>query len=154
MELIQAHGARALLDLAAVAIRRGEFARVRELLKKVTKPPELRARAEESLAVLENRESGKVNLLRLRLAARLGSANWALEKRYVQALADLGFPDKAIVELKTSLGVTPYRAESWDIMSELLRRSGRPNESALALARAEANDVHLHEHDRGPLARR
>ena len=145
---------RALLDLAAVAIRRGEFARARDLLKKVTEPPELRARAEESLAVLENRESGKVNLLRLRLAARLGAANWTLEGRYVQALADLGFPDKAIVELKTSLSAAPYRAESWDIMSELLRRIGRPNESAMALARAEANDVHLHEHDRGPLARR
>ena len=120
----------------------------------MTEPPELRARAEESLAVVENRETGKVNLLRLRLAARIGAANWMIEKRYIQAFADLGYPDRAITELKTAIGVAPYRAESWDMMSELLRRIGQPDASALALARAEANDVHLREHERGPLARR
>ena len=56
-------------------------------------------------------------------------------------------PDRAITELKTCLGVAPYRAESWLMMSELLQRIQRPNESALALAEAEANDVHLHQHD-------
>ncbi len=144
----------ARLDLGAVAIKQKEFGRAREFLGKVTEPPELRARAEESLAVLENRETGKVNLLRLRLAARLGASNWVIEKRYIQAFADLGFPERAITELKTAIGVAPYRAESWDMMSELLRRIDRPNESALALARAEANDVHLRAHDRGPLGRR
>ena len=60
----------------------------------------------------------------------------------------------AEMPLKTAIGVAPYRAESWDMMSELLRRIGQPDASALALARAEANDVHLREHERGPLARR
>ena len=87
----------------------------------MTAPPELAARAQESLAVLENRETGQVNLLRLRLAARLGPANWAIEKRYIQALADLGHPDRAIAELKTCIAVAPYRAESWEMMSELLQ---------------------------------
>ena len=135
----------ALLNLAAVTIKQGDFPAARAFLKRVTGAPELRARAEESLAVLENRESGKVDLLRLRLAARLGPVDWMIEKRYVKALADLNFPERAIAELGSCLAVAPYRAESWQMMNELLQRTGRPNEAALALSMAEANDVHLHE---------
>ena len=135
----------ALLNLAAVTIKQGDFPAARAFLKRVTGAPELRARAEESLAVLENRESGKVDLMRLRLAARLGPVDWMIEKRYVKALADLNFPERAIAELGSCLAVAPYRAESWQLMSELLQRTGRPNEAALALSMAEANDVHLHE---------
>ena len=134
----------ARLNLAAVLIKQSDFPGARALLKKITDPPELWARAEESLAVLENRETGKVNLMRLRLAARLGPPNWVIEQRYIKALADLNFPDRAIIELKTCLGVAPYRAESWQMMSELCIKIGRPNEAAIALAQAEANDVHLH----------
>ncbi len=54
--------------------------------------------------------------------------------------------DRAIMELKTCLVAAPYRAESWQMMSELLRRIGRPNEAAIVLAAAGADDVHLHEH--------
>ncbi|MGH7936681.1 MAG: tetratricopeptide repeat protein, partial [Chthoniobacterales bacterium] len=136
----------ALLDLGAVAIKERDFSRARQLLRKIKSPPEIEARAQEALAVLENRESGKVDLIRLRLAGRLGPANWSIEKRYINALADLGYPDRAIKELKTCIAIAPYRAESWQIMSELLRRIGRPDEAAVALAQAEAGDVHLHEH--------
>jgi hypothetical protein len=94
--------------------------------------------------VLENRETGKVDLMRLRLAARLGPVDWMIEKRYVKALADLNFPERAIAELQTCLAIAPYRAESWQMMNELLQRTGRPNEAAVALSMAEANDVHLH----------
>jgi predicted Zn-dependent protease len=104
-----------------------------------------RLRATESLAVLENRQTGQVNLTRLRLAARLGPPNWAIEKRYVKALADLNFPHRALTELKTCIVAAPYRAESWQMMNELLLRIGRPNEAAAALAEAETNDVHLHD---------
>jgi len=135
----------ALLNLAAVTIKQGDFPGTRALLKRIAEPPELRARAEESLVVLENRESGKVDLIRLRLAARLGPPNWMIEKRYIKALADLNYPDRAITELKTCLAVAPYRAESWQMMSELLQRIRRPNEAAIALSVAEDNDVHLHD---------
>jgi predicted Zn-dependent protease len=134
-----------LLNLAAVTIKQGDFPGARALLKRIAEPPELRARAEESLAVLENRESGKVDLIRLRLAARLGPVNWMIEQRYIKALADLNFPDPAIAELKSCLAAAPYRAESWQMMSELLQRAGWPKEAAIALSVAEANDVHLHD---------
>jgi cytochrome c-type biogenesis protein CcmH/NrfG len=141
----------ALLNLAAVLIKQRDFAGARAILKKIKDPPELWARAEESLAVLENRETGKVNLQRLRLAARLGPPNWAIEQRYIKALADSSFPERAIIELETCIGVAPYRAESWQMMSELLLKIGRPNEAAAALAEAEANDVHLHDRMVGSL---
>ncbi len=135
----------ARLNLGAVAIKERDFLKARALLKALTDPPEIRARAEESLAVLENRESGQVDLQRLRLAARIGPANWAIEKRYIKALADFSFPDRALTELKTCLATAPYRAETWQMTSELLRKNGRPNEAAAALAEAEADDVHLHD---------
>lgn len=141
----------AQLNLAAVLIKQGDFPAARALLKKITDPPEVWARAEESLAVLENRETGKVNLTRLRLASRLGPPNWAIEQRYIKALKDLNFPDRAIIELKTCIGVAPYRAESWQVMSHLLHIIGRPKEAAIALAEAEANDVHLHDREQKPL---
>jgi tetratricopeptide (TPR) repeat protein len=141
----------ALLNLAAVTIKQGDFAAARALLKRITGSPEIRARVEESLAVIENRESGKVDLMRLRLAARLGPVNWMIEKRYIKALTDLHFPDRALAELKTCLVVAPYRAETWQMVGELLQRTGRPNEAAIALSEAEANDVHLHERAVTPL---
>ncbi len=141
----------ALLNLGAVTMKQGDFPQTRSILKKIVEPPELRARAEESLAVLENRETGRVNLLRLHLAARLGAPNWSIEKRYIKALTDLNHPERAIMELKTCLNVAPYRAESWQMMSELLRKTGRPNEAEIALAEAEAFDVHLHDHPGAPL---
>jgi Flp pilus assembly protein TadD len=141
----------ALLNLAAVVIKEGDFPGARIILQRIKEPAELRARAEESLAVLENRESGRVDLMRLRLASRLGTPNWMIEKRYIKALADLNHPERAITELKTCLAVAPYRAESWQMMSALLHRIGRPNEAALALSVAEASDVHLSEREALPL---
>jgi tetratricopeptide (TPR) repeat protein len=133
----------ARLNLAAVKMKERDFGGARALLTKVTDPPELRARAEESLAVLENRETGQVNLMRLRLAARFGPPNWTIEQRYIKALSDCGYPERAMIELKTCLSAAPYRSESWLMMSELLQKIGRPNEAAIAMQEAEATDVHL-----------
>jgi tetratricopeptide (TPR) repeat protein len=141
----------ALLNLAAVLIKQRDFPGARAILNKIKQPPELWARAEESLAVLENRETGTVDLMRLRLAARLGPPNWAIERRYLKALSEAGLPDRAITELKTCLVAAPYRAESWEMMSQLLRKIGRPSEAAAALAEAEADDVHLHDRAAAPL---
>ncbi len=74
-----------------------------------------------------------------------------IEKRYIKALADLNYPERAITELQTSLATAPYRAESWQMMSSLLHRIGRPNEAEIALSVAEANDVHLRARGSAPL---
>jgi hypothetical protein len=49
------------------------------------------------------------------------------------------------VELKSCLATQWYRAESWQLLGELLTRAGRATEAAEAKTRAEAYDVHLHE---------
>jgi tetratricopeptide (TPR) repeat protein len=134
---------RAQLTLAAVQMRERDFAGARKLLQAITAPPELCARAAEELAILGARESGQLDLRQLRFAARLGPQNWEIERRYIEALVNAGFPALAITELKTCLVLAPWRSESWLIMSQVLKGLGQPNESALALAAAEANDVQL-----------
>jgi hypothetical protein len=136
----------AILSLAAVALRQNDFATARQLLDRATKMPLVDAKAYELLAVLEHNEKGHVDLLRFRLAARTGPPDWPIEKRYVMALDQSGATDAAVSELKSCLATQWYRAESWQLLSELLAKSGHPAEAAEAKARAEEYDVRLGEH--------
>lgn len=133
----------AILNLASVAIRQNDFTAAHDLLNRATKMPLIEARAYELLAVVEHKENGRVDLLRLRLASRTGAPNWAIEKRYVEALAQSGATPAAISELKSCLTTQWYRAESWQLLSELLTKAGPAGEAAEAKARANAYDVHL-----------
>jgi hypothetical protein len=135
----------AILNLASVAIRQNDFTAAHDLLNRATKTPLIEARAYELLAVLEYKEKGRVDLLRFELAARTGPPNWAIEKRYVEALAQSGATPAAISELKSCLTTQWYRAESWQLLSELLTKAGQVAEAAEAKARANAYDVHLDE---------
>jgi tetratricopeptide (TPR) repeat protein len=135
----------ALLNLASVAIRQNDFTAARDLLAHATKTPLIEARAYELLAVLEHKETGHVDLLRFRLAARTGPPNWSIEKRYVEVLDQGGDTPAAIVELKSCLAAQWYRAESWQLLSELLAKIGHAAEAAEAKACAKAYDVHLDE---------
>jgi tetratricopeptide (TPR) repeat protein len=135
----------AQLNLATVKMKTRDFDGARKLLREIREPVELRAMAAENLAVLENRETGAVNLLQLRLAARLGPPNWPIEQHYIGALTECGFPDRALAELKSCILVAPYRAESWLMMSDLLRRHGRPGDADFAFSQAANADVHLDE---------
>jgi tetratricopeptide (TPR) repeat protein len=133
----------AILNLAAVALKENDFKRARELLLRATEMPVVDARAHELLAVLENKEHHRADLMRLRLAARTGSPDWSIEKRYIKVLDETGSTSKAIDELRHCLAIEWYRAESWALLSELLNKAGHPQESAQALAQANAYDVHL-----------
>ena len=133
----------AIINLASVALRQNDFAAARGLLNQAAKTPLLEARAYELLALLEHKEKGHIDLLRFRLAARTGPPNWSIEKRYVEVLDQSGDTTAAIAELKSCLATQWYRAESWQLLSELLTKAGRTAEAAEAKARAEAYDVHL-----------
>jgi hypothetical protein len=135
----------AVLNLASVAIRQNDFATAHDLLNRATKMPLVEASAYELLAVLENKENGRVDLLRLRLAAHTGNPNWSIEKRYIEVLDQTGATPGAIHELKLCLVTQWYRAESWQLLSELLAKTGKATEAAMAKARAEAYDIHLDE---------
>ena len=136
----------AVINLAAVALKQNDFKAAREQLQRATKMPLVEAQAHELLAVLENKENGRVDLLRLRLAARTGPPNWSIEKRYVKVLDESGATAQAITELQACLRTQWYRAESWQLLSQLFAKAGREKEAAEALARANAYDVHLAAH--------
>ena len=101
------------------------------------------AQAHELLTVLDNKENGRANVLRLRLAAHTGASNWLIEKRYIKLLAETGATDAAIHELETCLQNEWYRAESWQLLGQLLSRTGRADQAAQAMACAKSYDVHL-----------
>ena len=67
------------------------------------------------------------------------------KKRYVQTLDQNGATPEAIAELKSCLVTQWYRAESWQLLNELLTKAGQASEAAEAKARAKAYDVHLDE---------
>jgi tetratricopeptide (TPR) repeat protein len=136
----------AILNLAAVALKQNDFKAAREQLQRAIKMPLVEPQAHEFLAVLENKEEGRVDLLRLRLAARTGPPNWSIERRYVKVLDETGATAQAIGELQACLRREWYRAESWKLLSQLLAKSGRRDEALHALNQARAYDVHLDIH--------
>ena len=136
----------ALINLAMVAIKQNDFKFAHEVLEQAKQIPFVEAEAYDLLAVLDYREKGRVDLLRLRLAARTGPPNWAIEKRYIRTLADADQPERAISELETCLNTQWYRAESWQMLSEILGKAGRAEESARAHTIAQKYDVHLGQH--------
>jgi protein O-mannosyl-transferase len=133
----------AILNLASVAIRQDDFSTAHNLLNRAMNVPFTRAKAYEFLAVLDHRETGLVNLMRFQLAARTGPPDWSIERRYVQALDQSGATSAGIAELKSCLVTQWYRAESWQLLSELLMKAGLTAEATEAQARAKAYDVHL-----------
>jgi tetratricopeptide (TPR) repeat protein len=133
----------ALINLAGVEIKQGDYKAAHETLQRAQQSPFVEAKAHELLAVLENKETGKANLLRMRLASRTGPPDWAIEKRYIKVLDEVGYPERAISELKLCLGTQWYRAESWQMLSELLTKTRQSSAAARAHAIARDFDVHL-----------
>src|SRR5437868_1697063 len=133
----------ALLNLAAVALKRNELPTARGFLERARKNPVSLAQAEEMLALVEQKEKGRINLSRLRVASQTDPPSWSIMRRYLAALAVTGQTEKAVAELQTVLRTEWYRAESWQLLSEYLTRLGRADEAAKALALAHAFDVHL-----------
>ncbi|MEP6685762.1 MAG: hypothetical protein ABJB22_03215 [Verrucomicrobiota bacterium] len=137
---------RALISIATVAIKQNDFKFAHEILERAKQISFIEAEANDLLAVLAYRESGKVDLLRLRLAAHTGPSNWAIERRYIHTLDDAGQTDRAIAEMNMCLRTEWYRAESWQLLSEILAKAGRAEEAAQAQAIAQKYDVHLGKH--------
>jgi len=133
----------AVLNLGAVAIKRGDYKAAHDLLTRATQMPLVAAQAHELLAVLGNKETGTVDLLRMRLASRTGAPNWTIEKRYVKVLAQSVSIDRALAELQLCLQTQWYRAESWQLAGELLSKAGRQAQAEAAFAQARRYDVRL-----------
>ncbi len=135
----------AVINLAAVALKQNDFKLARQLITRATKMPLVDAEAYEYLAILENKENGKVDLIRMRLAARTGPPHWSIEKRYIQLLDQTDGTPAAINELLSCLQRQWYRADSWKLLSDLHAKLGHSAQAAGALEKARAYDVHLSE---------
>ena len=133
----------ALLNLAAVALKRDDLKRARGFLERAQKNPVSLAQAEEMLAVVEQRERGQIDLVRLREAARTDPPSWAIMRRYLAGLAVSGELPRAVAELQVLLQTEWYRAESWQLLSEYLTRLGEVEQAGKAMEQARAFDVHL-----------
>ena len=133
----------ALLNLAAVALKRNDLKTARGFLERAQKNPVSRGQAEEMLAMVEQKETGRINLMRLRVASRSDPPSWAIMRRYLAGLAVTGQLPKAIAELQSLLKTEWYRAESWQLLGEYLARIGQVKEAARAMEQAQAFDVHL-----------
>ncbi len=133
----------AIINLGAVALKQNDFKLARELLTRATQMPVVDAQAHQLLAVLDHQETGKVDLMQMRLASRTGPPNWSIEKAYIQVLDQTGATSAAINELLSCLQTQPYRAESWQLLSELETKAGHVDQAANALSQARAYDVHL-----------
>ena len=132
-----------IIELAAVCIKQNDFHKAHELLGKAKQLPLVEATAYELMTILENKETGQANLLRLRLATRTGCPNWAIEKRYIKLLAETGATAAAIQELRGCLQTQWYRSESWQLLAHLLAKNGDALGAAQAMALATSYDVHL-----------
>lgn len=133
----------ATIDLAAVHIKQSEFDQARVLLGRAIQMDAVEGKAHELLAIVENKQHGRADLLRLRLAAHTGFSDWAIEKRYVKLLAETGATAAAIKELQFCLQSDWYRAESWQLLAQLLAQTGQRELAADAMALASSYDVHL-----------
>jgi protein O-mannosyl-transferase len=133
----------AIINLASVALKQNDFKQARDLLNRATQMPIVEAQAHQLLAVLEHKENGKIDLMRMRLASRTGPPNWSIEKAYIQLLDETGARAAAINELLACLQMQWYRADSWQLLSELEIKAGHADQAANALAQARDYDVHL-----------
>ena len=133
----------AIINLAAVALKQNDFKQARDLLNRATQMPVVDAEAYRMLAVLEYKESGQVDVMRMRLASRTGPPNWPIEKAYIQLLDQTGGRSSAINELLAVLQNQWYRADSWLLLSELETKAGHADQAANALNQAHDYDVHL-----------
>jgi tetratricopeptide (TPR) repeat protein len=140
----------AIINLAVVAIRQDAFVIAHKLLDRAKELPLVDAQAHELLALLAFKEHDRVDLMRFRLASRTGPPNWRIERRYIEVLDQSGATSNAINELRAVLRTQWYRAESWQLLSELLAKIGRTQEAAVAKEQAWNYDVHLDAHPPTP----
>lgn len=136
----------AIISLASLALRQNDFATARDLANRAKDLPLVDAQAFEILGILEYKEHNRVQPLRFRLAARTGPPNWKIERRYIEVLDQTGATAAAISELGAVLRTQWYRAESWQLLSRLLSKTGATRDAMEALEQARAYDVHLERH--------
>jgi Tfp pilus assembly protein PilF len=135
-----------LINLGAVALKRNDLTAARGYLERAQNNPVSQAQANEMLAIVEQKQSGQIDLLRFRMASRANPPSWLITRRYLTALVLRGQTNNAVAELETVLKTEWYRAESWQLLAQYFTRLGNKDKATTALAKAHAFDVHLMEY--------
>ena len=133
----------AVINEAAVAVKSHDYASAHRWLDLAVTMPLVEAQAHELRVILAQAETGTVDLLRMRLASRTGPSNWPIEKRYIRVLAESGNDGAALAEVHAVLTREPFRAETWELLSELCAKVGKTREAESAKGRAQSYDLHL-----------
>ncbi len=132
----------ALIGLAGIEIRRANYPAAQKLLETAEHAPFLAAECMILRGTLEFRESQKDPTARFAAAVDLAPRSWSIRKRYLMALDQTGRRKIALRELGALLDREPFRADSWRLMGELLKKEEQPDLAVVAFRRAAALDVH------------
>lgn len=132
----------ALIGIASAEIKLGDYSGARAHIDEALKNPFVRPAALQNLATLEYLESGKDRIDLLWEAADLAPKNWAIQKKFLLHLAERGHRKEAIKGLRSLLETQSYRAESWEVLGDLLRKEGEGDLANAAYKEASLRDVH------------
>ncbi len=132
----------ALLGMAAVDIRLGDYAAARSYLAKVEHHPILAVQCRQMRASMEYLETKKDTTDGFREAAELAPNFWPARRRYIVALNQRGRLDEAIRELRAVLERESFRGDTWKLLGEILTDAHQPDLAIAAFKRAIALDVH------------
>ncbi|MES2570893.1 MAG: tetratricopeptide repeat protein, partial [Verrucomicrobiota bacterium] len=135
----------ALLGMASLELRRDNPAEARRLLQRAAKEPFFAPECLQLQAAVEFRESKRETTELLRRALELAPNRWPFRMRYLTALEQNGRRAEAVNELRDFLTREPFRAESWQLLGDLLANQHQPQLAIAAFERAIELDVHATE---------
>lgn len=133
----------AMQGLCGALIHQHDWQEARLWVARCEAIPLVRGPALVDEAVLEYQQAGRDRVDLLREAAALQPHFWPLRKRYIEHLAERGDSLEARRELLAVLEAQPFRAESWQMLGELLSKSGNPQLTEHAFEEAARCDVHF-----------
>lgn len=132
----------AVIGMATVQTRLGNFAEARRLLAKAEQNPASEAECLQLRAALEYREHKTDTTDLLRRAAELSPHFWPVWRRYALALDQRGQRDEAARVVRGFLEREAFRGESWRVMGDLLANLHQPQLALAAFERAAELDLH------------
>ncbi|MDB6173926.1 MAG: Tetratricopeptide 2 repeat protein [Chthoniobacteraceae bacterium] len=135
----------ALMGMASAEVRRGNYAAARDLIGRAEHESFLAPECLQLRASLEFRESRRDPADMLRAALDLAPSRWPIRMRYLSALEQSGRRQQAARELRAFLEKEPFRADSWQLLGDLLADLHQPQLAIEAFRQAMRFDVHAGE---------
>lgn len=130
------------LALATAQLRLKNAAVARESLSRCEGSDFLKAEIIQLEAMIDQFEQKVDPTPRYLVAANLRPLNWGFRRLYFTSLAESNL-SQAMVELRAFLGEQEFRADSWKLLGDFLRRANQTPAAAAAYTEATERDVHL-----------